>query len=159
MVGRDFASVNIFPAATLLTLSTFGSKRSITTANPRRASELNSIASWRFSPTVSSDLAGARRNSITLGSGALTLGVSLVTALFGARSSAGAAPASFFKFSAVVETSVDGDTTFLIAVATSIFGGAASVCAKDADFGCGIEASACPFVLAVSFTVWTGWVC
>src|SRR5512132_189322 len=114
------ASVNILPGETLFTLRTLGSKRSITTANPRRASELSSIASCRFSPTDNSDFAGLRRSSITLGSGPFEAGGTSVAGLLGARSSAGVVTVgALFALSDVVDTAVWGVTTFFNAVATS----------------------------------------
>src|ERR1044072_3991430 len=107
MVGMDLALVNILPGETLFTLRTLGSKRSITTANPKRASELNSIASWRFSPTDISDLAGLTRNSITLGSGPLGAAGTSVMGLLGARSSAGVVTVGvLLALSEVVDTPV-----------------------------------------------------
>src|SRR4029450_8820045 len=135
------------------------SKRSMTTANPKRASEFSSMANWRFSPIVNSDLAGARRSSMTLGNRAFVVEGTSVTALFGPRSSTGAVTmARLFALSAVVETGVEGDTTFLRAGATSrvLFRGESGCGVREAVFGCGIE-SAWVLAVVLSFaTVGTG---
>src|SRR5690349_234155 len=145
-VGRDFASAKSLPSVTVLILTTFGSKRSITTARPSGASELNSTESWRFSPTVISFLSGLSRNSITAGVGSEGFADVSVAALFGARSSTGGVKLGVsLALADVVDTFASPFTTFLIAVATSIgltlF--ASDDGANDAAFGCNAAVSVC----------------
>src|ERR1051326_1171109 len=144
-VGTDFASAKSLPSVTLLILMTFGSKRSITTARPSRASEINSTENWRFSPTVISFLSGLSRNSITAGVNSAGFAEVSVAALFGARSSTGVTFGVSFALADVVDTFASGFTTFLIAVATSIgvtlF--APDAGATDAAFGCNAATSVC----------------
>src|ERR1051326_356654 len=128
-VGAVFALAKILPGATDLIFMTCGSKRKAITARPSGGSELTCTEICRASPNCNSLFSGRKLNSITPAAGGPGFASAPVGSVFGVScSTAGAIFTSDLALADVLETSVDGETTLFIAVATSIdFGGAVSV--------------------------------
>src|SRR6266851_2542561 len=139
MMGAVFAFTNMTPGKTAFTLITHGSKRKVRTAILIGVSDLKSIASSCFSPGFISVLPG--ESLISIRPFSALLDVSALASLFGAScSTAGVKAMSCFVLAVVAATFVAGETTLLIALATSIFGGGAVSVpfVGAAVFGCGI---------------------